>query len=236
MQPEELKETFDQQAAGYDKQSAKMAPIYAGLHFLLEAVFSDLPREASVLGVGVGTGAELVHLAQKFPRWRFTAVDPSGAMLAVCRAKAEEMGFVERCHFHEGYVESLPGKGGYDAATCFLVSQFILEPEARSAFFHRIAQKLKPGGILASSDLASDVSSKVYEELLKDWLVMMTAAEVTPDRLEQMRVTYDKHVSILPPMTVAAIIEAGGFETPVQFFQAGLIHAWHAKRASSVDK
>jgi hypothetical protein len=31
-------------------------------------------------------------------------------------------------------------------------------------------------------------------------------------------------------MTVAAIIEAGGFETPVQFFQAGLIHAWHAKR------
>jgi len=236
MKPEELKETFDQQASGYDKQSAKIAPIHDGLHFLLEAVFSDLPSEARVLCVGVGTGAELVHLAQKFPLWRFTAVDPSGAMLEVCRAKAEEMGFVERCHFHEGYVESLPVKGMHDAATCFLVSQFILEQEARSAFFHSIAQRLKPGGILASSDLASDVGSKVYEELLKDWLYMMTAAEVTPERLEQMRVTYDNHVSILPPMTVAAIIESGGFETPVQFFQAGLIHAWHSKRASSVDE
>ena len=60
MQPEELKETFDQQAAGYDKQSAKVAPIYDGLHFLLEAVFSDMPSEARVLCVGVGTGAELV--------------------------------------------------------------------------------------------------------------------------------------------------------------------------------
>lgn len=235
MQPEELKETFDQQASGYDKQSAKMAPIYDGLHFLLEAVFFDLPSEASVLCVGVGTGAELVHLAQKFPRWRFTAVDPSGAMLDVCRAKAEEMGFVERCHFHEGYVESLPANGMHDAATCFLVSQFVLEQEARSAFFRRIARRLKPGGILASSDLASEVGSKVYEELLKEWLVMMTAADVTPERLEQMRAAYDNHVSILPPMTVAAIIEAGGFETPVQFFQAGLIHAWHAKRASNGD-
>lgn len=63
-------------------------------------------------------------------------------MLEVCRAKAEEMGFAERCHFHEGYLETLPVKGMHDAATCFLVSQFILEQEARSAFFHTIAQRL----------------------------------------------------------------------------------------------
>lgn len=134
MQPEELKATFDQQASGYDKQSAKIAPIHDGLYFLLEAVFSDLPSEASVVCVGVGTGAELVHLAQKFPLWSFTAVNSSGAMLEVCRAKAEAIGFVKRCHSHEGYVESLPVKGVDDAATCFLVSQFILEQETRSAF------------------------------------------------------------------------------------------------------
>lgn len=236
MQPEELKETFDQQASGYDKHSAKIAPIYDGFRFLLPAVFSDLPSEARVLCVGVGTGAELIYLAQKFPLWSFTAFDPSGAMLEVCRAKAEEMGFVERCHFHEGYVDSLPIKGLHDAATCFLVSQFILEKETRSNFFHSIAQRLKPGGILASSDLASEVGSKAYEELLKEWCFMTTDSDVTPERLEQMRMTYDKHVSILPPMTVAAIIESGGFETPVQFFQTGLIHAWHSRRASSVNE
>jgi tRNA (cmo5U34)-methyltransferase len=143
------------------------------------------------------------------------------------------MGFVERCHFHEGYIESLPIKNVHDAATCFLVSQFILEQDARAAFFHSIAQRLKPGGILASADLASDVSAKGYEALLEDW-AYMTTGEVTPERLAQMRATYDNHVAILPPMTVAAIIEAGGFETPVQFFQAGLIHAWHARLAENL--
>ena len=230
MQPKELKEAFNAQATGYDKQSAKMAPIYNALYFLLEVVFSGLPEDANVLCVGVGTGAELVYLAQKFPRWQFTAVDPSGAMLDICRAKAEELGFVDRCHFHEGYVESLPVTAVHDAATCFLVSQFILEQKARVEFFHCIAQRLKPGGILASADLASDVRSTAYEELLKDWLYMMTAAQVTPERLEQMRATYNEHVAILPPMTVAASIESGGFATAVPFFQAGLLHAWQSRK------
>ena len=77
--------------------------------------------------------------------------------------------------------------------------------------------------------------SKVYEELLKDWCYMMTGADFTPEKLEQMRATYAKHVSILPPLTIAALIESGGFETPVQFFQAGLIHAWYSRRTSSVN-
>ncbi|WP_348674221.1 hypothetical protein [uncultured Abyssibacter sp.] len=29
----------------------------------------------------------------------------------------------------------------------------------------------------------------------------------------------------------ASIIESGGFESPVRFFQAGLIHAWLSTRA-----
>ena len=63
---------------------------------------------------------------------------------------------------------------------------------------------------------------------------MMTGEDCTQERLKQMRATYDKDVSILPPVTIAAIIESGGFEAPVKFFQAGLIHAWHARRTSSV--
>lgn len=236
MQSKKLRETFDRQATTYDKQQANIAPIHNAFHFLLEAVFADLPTEAHILCVGVGTGAELVHLAQKFPLWKFTAVDPSGAMLEACQAKVEKMGFIKRCHFHKGYVDSLPVNSSHDASTCFLVSQFILKKEARSAFFNSIAQRLKPGGILASSDLASDVNSKAYKGLLKDWLYLRKSGDVTPEMIEQMRITYEKHVSILSPMSVASIIESGGFETLVQFFQAGLIHAWHSNRKSIIEE
>lgn len=232
MQREELKRTFDQQASGYDKRWAKLAPIREGLHFLLESVFADLPADARILCIGAGTGAELAHLARKFPRWGFTAVEPSRAMLEVCRERAEQQGFASRCHFHEGYLESLPVEDAHDAATCFLVSQFILEQETRREFFRAIAGRLAPGGILASSDLAAEIGSHDYEALLHAWLSMMASADIPPEGLEHMRAAYARDVAILPPATVASIVEAGGFEWPVQFFQAGLMHAWFAKRAS----
>ncbi|KAF1686930.1 SAM-dependent methyltransferase [Pseudoxanthomonas broegbernensis] len=232
MRREEIKAVFDQQAQGYDRQWARMAPIREGLHFLLESVFAGLPADARILCVGAGTGAELAHLAREFPLWTFTAVDPSGAMLEVCRRRAEEEGFASRCRFHEGYLDSLSIEGPYDAATCFLVSQFILERDARSAFFRGIAGRLRPGGMLASSDLAGEVGSSEYEALLDAWLAMMAAAGIPPEGLERMRAAYASDVAILPAATVASIIESGGFQAPARFFQAGLIHAWFSRRAA----
>ena len=233
MHQDEIKTLFDRQAANYDAQWVKTAPIPSCLYLLVLSMFAELPADARILCVGVGTGAELAHLAQENPRWRFTAVEPSGAMLDICRQRAEKEGFASRCQFHEGYLASLPVTGAHDAATCFLVSQFILEQQARSEFFREIANKLKVGGLLASSDLTSDVDSSAYEVLLRGWMHMMAAADISPEGVARLRRAYAKDVGVLPPNKVASIIEAGGFESPVQFFQAGLIHAWLSKRAAT---
>ena len=42
---------------------------------------------------------------------------------------------------------------------------------------------------------------------------------------------YANDVGVLAPGRIASIIEPGGFRLPVQFFQAGLIHAWLSRRA-----
>lgn len=233
MHQDDIKALFDQQAASYDTQWAKTAPIRDCLHLLLDALFAGLPDEARILCVGVGTGAELAYMARKHPGWRFTAVEPSGRMLEVCRQRAEAEGFASRCHFHEGYLGSLTGAGPHDAATCFLVSQFILDPRARSAFFGEIASALTPRGLLASTDLASDIVSPEYEVLLHAWLAMMASADITPEAIERMRQVYAKDVGVLPPGRIASIIESAGFEPPVPFFQAGLIHGWVSKRAGA---
>ena len=231
MNQDEIKSLFDQQAAGYDAQWAKTQPVRDCLHLLLESTLAELPSEANILCVGVGTGAELARLAKKRPEWRFTAVDPSGGMLEVCRRLAEKEGFASRCSFHEGYLESLVSDTAFDAATCFLVSQFILDRAARIEFFGEIFARLKPGGILASSDLSSDVESPEYEVLLRAWMNMMSASGVPPEGMERMRKAYANDVGVLPPGEVASIIQAGGFESVVQFFQAGLIHGWISQRA-----
>ena len=118
----------------------------------------------------------------------------------------------------------------HDAATCFLVSQFILHQVERSKFFSEISERLKPNGILASSDLASDVESPEYDVLLRAWVKMMSAADISPEAIERMRKAYATDVGVLPPETIVEIIKSGGFELPVQFFQAGLIHGWVSRK------
>ncbi|MGM3386171.1 class I SAM-dependent methyltransferase [Stutzerimonas stutzeri] len=234
MQQDELKALFDQQAASYDTQWAKTAPIRHCLHLLLGSMFAELPEEARILCVGVGTGDELFYLASRHPGWHFTALEPSGAMLEVCRRRAEEEGVTARCDFHEGYLGSLAPGELHDAATCFLVSHFMLDQGERSGFFREIAQRLKPGGLLASSDLASDVAAPHYEVLLRAWMNMMSAADLSEEALTRMRTAYAKDVGMLPPAQVASLIEAGGFERVTPFFQAGLIHAWLSTRSRAV--
>jgi tRNA (cmo5U34)-methyltransferase len=231
MRTDEIKAIFDQQAASYDQQWAKTAPIRDGLHFLLGAVFADLPQDARILCVGAATGEEMVYLAKRFPNWCFVAVEPSGAMVEVCRGKAEREGFLSRCEFHEGYLDTLPACEPFDAATCFLVSQFILERDARLAFFRGIAARLRPGALLASSDLTADVASAEYEALLPVWMKVMEGAGITPEAQARMRAAYAKDVAIRPLAEVEGVIQAGGFDAPVRFYQAGLIQAWFARRA-----
>ena len=235
MQQEEITALFDKQASSYDKQWSKMAPINGALHLLTSTVLSYLPPKANILCVGAGTGAEILYLAQKFPEWHFTAVEPSPAMLDVFRRRAEEQGISSRCVFHPGYLDSLPSNGSFDAATAFLVSQFILERHVRSQFFQSIAERLCPEGVLVSSDLAGDLATTECRDLLGLWFRVMIGSDTrpSPEAIERMREAYRRDVAVLPPQDVRDIITLGGFDTPVLFFQAGMIHAWYAKRSAS---
>ncbi len=225
---------FNEQCAStYDSRFAKLAPIREVLHFLLHAVFSELPPDAYILCVGVGTGSELIELAKKHPQWQFTVVEPSAPMLDVCRRRIEESGLASRCVLHEGYLSSLPASGVFAAATCLLVSQFVLQRENRVDLFREIAARLRPGGLLVSADLASDTSSAQYASLLELWAPLLKGADASAGEIENIRAAHGRDVAVLPIAEVEEIIAAGGFEKPVLFLQTLLIHAWYARRALS---
>ena len=233
MSNSENKIIFDQKrAATYDERQNPSAPLFDALRFSMRFVMADLPDNAHVLCVGLGTGTELIELAKFHANWKFTALDPSAAMLDVCRARVEEAGFSERCTFHQGTLDSLPDSQMFDGATCLMVSHSFKERAARIGFFAEIAARLKPGALLVSSDLSSDVSTYNYAKLLESWIEMMQFSGVPADEIEKFTSGYVPNNVVLPPREVEAIIEAGGFEAPVLFFQGLLIHAWVSRRAS----
>ncbi len=231
MQNQQSSVIFDQErASSYDQRLAKLAPLRDTIHLLIRTILSEIPDNARILCVGAGTGLELIYLAQNFPQWQFTAIEPAPAMLDICRQKTEEYGVASRCTFHEGYLDSLPASDAFDAATCLLVSHFIMQQDERSNFFRQIATRLRPDGYLVSSDLVSDMSTPEYQSLLEVWLRMLKYSEMPVEKVEEFRVSYGRDVALLSPQTVEAIITRSGFESPILFFQTLLIRAWYSKR------
>ncbi|MEG3849656.1 class I SAM-dependent methyltransferase [Microcoleus sp. herbarium19] len=235
MQNPESSIVFDRErASSYDQRTAKIAPLRDALHLLIRIVLSELPANARILCVGAGTGSELIYLAQTFPQWQFTALEPAAPMLDICRQRAAEIGIASRCTFHEGYLDSLPPSQSFDAATCLLVSHFIMQPQDRRNFFSQIASRLRPNGYLVSSDVVSDMSTSAYQSLLEVWLRMLRYAEIPTEEVEKFRASYGRDVAVLPPFEVESIIASSGFNTPVLFFQSLLIHAWYAKKIPDI--
>jgi tRNA (cmo5U34)-methyltransferase len=74
------------------------------------------------------------------------------------------------------------------------------------------------------------VDSDEYEVLLGAWMEMMAASAFTQEDIDRVRNSYRSDVAVLPASTIATIIASAGFDTPVQFFQAGLIAAWLSRR------
>ena len=224
---------FDKERAlSFNAQYQKLAPLSDAIHLLLRVILLDLPAEARALCVGAGTGAELLFLAEAFPGWQFTAVEPALPMLDLCRQRAEEAGIASRCTFHAGYLDTLPDAPPFDAATSLLVTHFLLTPGARRDYWAQVAARLRPNGVLMASTLASDLSAPAYQSLLQVWLQMQRYTGTPEDAIAKMPESYGRDIAVLPPAEIEAEITASGFDAPIAFYQALLIHAWYTKRVS----
>lgn len=211
-------------AKSYDEQRAKLKPIKDALHLCMKIILLDLPKNANILCVGAGTGAELIYLAEEYPQWEFTVVEPAHEMMKLCYKQAEKYGIVSRCTFHEGYLKTLSDNYKFDAATSILVSHFIVNEEERAKYFSSIAKVIKPNGYMINADLSSDMKSSNYNELLNIWVNMHDYAGM-PTNIE----SFGNNVAILPTEDIESIIVDGGFESPILFYKTLFIQAWFSK-------
>lgn len=220
---------FDQGVAdAYDRRNNALTPISNNLHFLLRLILAELPVDARVLCVGVGTGAEILSLATAYPGWFFVGVDPSAEMLAVGRRRLEQAGVMHRCELVQGYVEDAPHEA-FDAVVSLLVAHFI-KGERRPAFYAAVYDRLKSGGRFASAEISGDLDSPEFPAMLEDWKKVQTLMGATPQSLANLGGMMREALGVLPPAETEALWRAAGFVTPIAFFQAFMIRGWHAVR------
>lgn len=215
------------QAQGYDERWNRLAPVANSLHFLIRQVLGHLPPKARILCVGAGTGAEVLYMAEHFPEWNFTLVEPSGPMLNVARAKIKAAGFNDRCDFHEDFLDTLKSSDLYHAATTLFVSQFLTVKAEREDFFKEIAKRLRPGGILINSELTAPSSGEDFDRMFDVWL---RAQQLTSADGVILREAWSTQLAVSTDEQIQALIQASGFEKPLQFFQALFMRAWFSKK------
>lgn len=215
-------------AAAYDRRNSGLKPISDCLHFLMGLVLNDLPENARLLCVGVGTGAEILALARDHPGWSFVGVDPSKDMLEVGRRRLEAAGVLERCELVPGYVEDVADRG-FDAVVALLVAHFVQLPD-RPAFYRAIHERLRRGGRFVSAEISCDLDGAQFPEMLKDWEQVQKLMGATEASLAALPGMLRNVLGVVPPEATEALWREAGFTPAVDFFQGFMIRGWHAQR------
>jgi SAM-dependent methyltransferase len=116
----------------------------------LVAPLLDAGTDLHVLDVGSGTGALAIAALQRWPRHRVTGIDPSGGMLEVARATADEeldRDVARRFRAEVAAADRLPFE---DAAFDTAVSSFVLQlVDDRLAALREVRRVLRPGATFA---------------------------------------------------------------------------------------
>lgn len=215
----------------YDEKNLALTPIAENMHFLVRLILKDLPEASRVLCVGVGTGAEILSLAKEYPGYAFVGVDPSEAMLEVCRERMEKAGILDRCELIHGYVEDVPADEPFDAVLSILVGHFV-KREDRLSFYQGMHRRLKDGGYFIDTEISFDLDSDEFPSMFAQWSKVQVLMGATPESLATLPKALTDVLTVLPPSEVEDVMRTSGFRLPVRFFQSFMIAGWYAKKES----
>lgn len=214
---------FDARAHEYQVQSRIALAGYDACHELTACMLAAAIGSggtAQILVAGAGGGAREVLTAGALePGWRFTAVDPSEAMMEIAVAAIEAAGLRDRTEMHLGTVDDLPSGPAFDAATLIGVLHHIPGEAGKLALLRGLAARMRPGAplILAGNRMA--YASRPV--LLKAWGERWRMNGASPPEVEA------KLGKILqgadPPASeteVARLLAEAGFGAPEWFFSS----------------
>lgn len=218
-----------ERAKSYDQNNSHLRLIFENLHYLIKIILSENSPSSKILCVGVGTGNEIIELAEAFPNFTFVAVDPSLPMLEVCQDKLEKMNLLDRCKLIHGYVEDIPETIDFDAALCLLVLHHT-PPDSRIKIIKEVFKRLKSAGHFICAEISFTFSAIMSGDIIEKWKSLIRLSGASEEKAQSLPKMMEKHLFIQTPSEVERIMMDCGFSACTQFFQALLIRAWYARK------
>lgn len=229
---QDLTNHFDRiRASKYDNKIRRLMPGYEAMHQLANYLLNSLlPVNAHLLIVGAGTGMEVITYGIANQGWTFTAVEPSAAMVALCRDNVSASGLDDRVHILCGYATDLSSEVKFDAATSILISHFIQSKHDKLRFFKSISALISNDAPLISVDLFGDQNSDDFKLLLKCWKRLFSSAGSTAQDLEQSFNYIQKDISFVSEEHYKQLLEESGFSKVSGFYREYLFGGWICRK------
>ena len=213
--------------AAYDDLVQRVIP---GYHDLFEATLAlfrtRLERQAHVLIVGCGTGKEIATFAPAEPEWRFTGVDPSRQMLETAAGVVARLGVEARVVLHHGYVDELPAPVRFEAATVINVLHFLADDGAKEHLLRSVAERVRPGGLVAVFDLHGSPSSPGFRQLMAGWSAFMERRGLTGAAKAQFLQRLDAGIVYVPEGRLMELCQSAGLTLLSRYFGGFLYGGW----------
>lgn len=208
--------------ANYAENPPRYVPGFADLHRMTGILLAEhVPDDAHILVLGAGGGLELKALAAAYPSWRFTGVDPAGAMLDLAvRTLGPD---AHRADLIEGYIDDAPS-GPFDGAVCLLTLHF-LASEERTRTAAAIRDRLKPGAPFVAAH-GSYPQDKSRERWLDRYAAFAIASGAVPEQAYGARDAVSRAVNMLSPEQDEAVLRAAGFRDVTPFYAAFTWRGW----------
>jgi SAM-dependent methyltransferase/ketosteroid isomerase-like protein len=222
--PEHLDVAF---VSGYDKKQGYPGPDEDIAAF--EA--RGLDRSSAIVDLGAGTGQFAVPAARRFGR--VIAADVSPAMVAAARQKAEAAGLANLDCMRAGFLSYAhtgpPVDGVYTRNALHQVPDFW-----KGLALQRIADMLRPGGVLRLRDLIFDFQPEEAADVFRGWFAGAAAdpagGYTAADYAEHIRTEYSTYRWLFEPL-----LGATGFEIASVSFQRRLYGAYTCVKRSGMS-
>lgn len=192
--------------ARYDRKQGDVPDVAAREDL---AVFREhgIGQSATVLDLGAGTGRFAAVIAAHVAR--VIAVDVSAPMLGRLRKRLEEEGLpANSVHAVQAGLLTYEHTGELVDAVHTRNALHQLPDAFKAVALHRIAQVLRPGGVLRLRDLVYDATPQTFEHLLEVWFAGAADDPVegytAADLAEHVRTEFSTFTWLLEPMLDAA--------------------------------
>lgn len=180
------------------------------------------PPDAHILVLGAGGGLELTALAQAYPGWTFTGVDPSAAML---RLAENTLGHLRsRVMLIEGLIDDAP-VGPFDAAVCLLTLHF-LDRDERIRTIREVHGRLRRDAPFVAAHSSFPQGEGERSQWLSRYCAYALASGSSVEMTEKARAGVEAGLRLFSPEEDAAALRAGGFGNVTQFYTAFTWCGW----------